>query len=498
VDVALLEAQEAGFGGSGRNAGHCTPTFTYFSLPELRRRLGEPWAERLIHRQTRANDRVASMVERYQIQCEWQQNGYVMAANRPGAMAAIERKVRDYNAVGAKTRVIGRDEAEALTGSPRFHGGWFHSEGGHLNPLGYARGLARALIHEGGTIHTASPATGVERQGGKWLVHTPKGGVMADKVIFTTGAYTVGGWPRLDQSFKIMKVFVAATQPLPPETRRTVMPNNTTMNDGRGDFYVYKYDAAGRIVASMFPMGARGRDMAFTRQLMTDRLKWLHPQIKEDIRWEYFWFGELDMPEILDLIFAPGFSTAEQITGLSGRGVGMDVVRRGIEGIRGKVEVESVPGQGTSFTLYVPLTLAIIEGLLVGVGEERYIVPSLSVRESFRPLPGTVTTVHGRGEVVPVRGRLTPLLRLGRHLGTATRTTDPTEGIVVVVESGQDVRCLLVDELLGKQEVVIKSLGDTFRSQPAFAGAAILGDGRVGLILDPAGIVNLARHSGLL
>jgi two-component system chemotaxis sensor kinase CheA len=204
----------------------------------------------------------------------------------------------------------------------------------------------------------------------------------------------------------------------------------------------------------------------------------------------------LDRAAILDLIFAPGFSTAEQVTGLSGRGVGMDVVRRGIEGIRGKVEVESVEGRGTTFTLYVPLTLAIIEGLLVGIGEERYIVPTLSVRESFRPLPGAVTTVHGRGEVIAVRGRLTPVLRLGQHLGTPTRANDPTQGIVVVVESGQDVRCLLVDELLGKQEVVIKSLGDVFRSQPAFAGAAILGDGRVGLILDVNTLVKLKSAAG--
>jgi len=200
--------------------------------------------------------------------------------------------------------------------------------------------------------------------------------------------------------------------------------------------------------------------------------------------------------EILDLIFAPGFSTAEQVTGLSGRGVGMDVVRRGIESIRGKIEVDSVEGRGTTFTLYVPLTLAIIEGLLVGVGDERYVIPTLSVRESFRPLPGAVSTVHGRGELVEVRGRLTPVLRLGRHLGTPTKTSDPTEGIVVVVESGQDVRCLLVDELLGKQEVVIKSLGDMFRSQPAFAGAAILGDGRVGLILDVNTLVKLKSTAG--
>ena len=200
--------------------------------------------------------------------------------------------------------------------------------------------------------------------------------------------------------------------------------------------------------------------------------------------------------EILDLIFAPGFSTAEQVTGLSGRGVGMDVVRRGIESIRGKIEVDSVEGRGTTFTLYVPLTLAIIEGLLVGVGDERYVIPTLSVRESFRPLPGAVFTVHGRGELVEVRGRLTPVLRLGRHFGTPTKTSDPTEGIVVVVESGQDVRCLLVDELLGKQEVVIKSLGDMFRSQPAFAGAAILGDGRVGLILDVNTLVKLKSTAG--
>jgi two-component system, chemotaxis family, sensor kinase CheA len=113
------------------------------------------------------------------------------------------------------------------------------------------------------------------------------------------------------------------------------------------------------------------------------------------------------------------------------------------------------------------------------------------VRESFRPLPGAVTTVQGRGELVSVRGRLTPLLRLGRHLGVAPRSEDPAAGIVVVIEAGQDSRCILVDELLGKQEVVIKSLGETFGRQRAFAGAAILGDGRVGLILDVNALVKL-------
>ena len=321
VDVVVLEAQEAGFGGSGRNAGHCTPTFTHYSLPDLRKLLGEPWAERLIARQTQANARVADLVQRYQIQCEWQQNGYVMAAARPSNLAALRDKVRDYNAVGAKTWLIDKKETEAITGSPRFHGGWFHTEGGHVNPLGYARGLARAAMQEGAKLFTGSKVTGVAPEAGGWSVKTTAGSVQADKVIFTTGAYTVEGWPKLDRTFRIMRVFVAATQPLTDEERRSVLPQNTTIHDGRGDFFVYKYNAEGRIVASMLPMGRRGRDLAYTRQVMTDRLKWLHPQIRQEIRWDYLWFGELDMqrktiPRLYSL--APGIVA---LTGLSGRGV---------------------------------------------------------------------------------------------------------------------------------------------------------------------------------
>lgn len=322
INVVLLERQEIGFGGSGRNAGHCTPTFTHYSLPELRRMLGEPWAERLIVRQTRANDRVSSMIRDYQIDCEWVQNGYVMGAPHKGAMDEIRRKVETYNAVGAKTRLLDGDEVEAVTGSPRFDGGWLHEEAGHLNPLGYARGLGRAVIQERGKIFTGSAVTGCERDiTGGWKVKTDRGEVVASKVIFTTGAYTVGGWPKLDRTFKIQRVFVAATQILSEETRRTVLPQNTTIHDGRGDIYVYKYNAEGRIVVSMFPMGRRGRDMAYTRQVMSERLKWLHPKLREEIRWEYFWFGELDMqyrtvPRFYGL--APGVVA---LTGLSGRGV---------------------------------------------------------------------------------------------------------------------------------------------------------------------------------
>jgi two-component system, chemotaxis family, sensor kinase CheA len=201
--------------------------------------------------------------------------------------------------------------------------------------------------------------------------------------------------------------------------------------------------------------------------------------------------ANLTESETFSLIFQPGFSTAESVTDLSGRGVGMDVVGRNIENLRGKVEIQSLPGQGTTFTILLPLTLAIIDGLLVGVGGDRYIIPTLSIRESFRPPPGMVTTVHGRGEVVSVRGRQTPLLRLGHYLGTASRAVKPEDGIIVVVESGDAARGLLVDELIGKQEVVIKSLGRAFGQQNLLAGGAVLGDGGVGLILDVDTLVQM-------
>jgi two-component system chemotaxis sensor kinase CheA len=199
----------------------------------------------------------------------------------------------------------------------------------------------------------------------------------------------------------------------------------------------------------------------------------------------------LSESEIHALIFLPGFSTAEAVTDLSGRGVGMDVVLGNIESLRGKVEIESVFGKGTTFTILLPLTLAIIDGLLVAVGEDRYIIPTLSVRESFRLRPGMVSTVHERGEMVTVRGKQTPLLRLGRFLGSTSKTTQAEDGIIVVVESGDTARGLLVDELIGKQEVVIKSLGPAFEHQNLAAGGAVLGDGWVALILDVDTLVKL-------
>jgi len=193
---------------------------------------------------------------------------------------------------------------------------------------------------------------------------------------------------------------------------------------------------------------------------------------------------QLSESDIYHLIFKPGFSTAEKVTEVSGRGVGMDVVWRHLVHLRGRVEIHSSPGQGSQFLLRLPLTMAIIDGLVVLCGEDRYIVPIFSVREMFRPTPESIFTVQGKGEMVMVRGQLLPLVRLKRRLNLRSGVDDPCQGLVIVGESETCRFCLLVDALAGKQEVVIKSLGPQFAHIQGLAGGAILGDGRVGLILD--------------
>ena len=192
--------------------------------------------------------------------------------------------------------------------------------------------------------------------------------------------------------------------------------------------------------------------------------------------------------EIFQLIFEAGFSTANTITDISGRGVGMDVVRRHVQKLRGRIDIQSTAGQGTTFSIKLPLTLALIDGLVVVVGQQRYIVPIFALREMFRPTPEMLSTVQGTGEMAMVRGALMPIVRLHRRFGVEPRTTNLTEGTLIVAESSGRPFCLFVDDLIGKQEIVIKSLGPRFKNVAGVAGCAILGDGRVGLILEIDGI----------
>jgi two-component system chemotaxis sensor kinase CheA len=201
--------------------------------------------------------------------------------------------------------------------------------------------------------------------------------------------------------------------------------------------------------------------------------------------------------QVYQLIFAAGLSTAEKITDVSGRGVGMDVVRKNIEALGGSATIQSQPGQGCTFTIRLPLTLAILDGLSVQVGEEIYIIPLVNITESLRPKTSQLQTVVGRGEMVDVRGHALPILRLYQILGVTPRVTDPTESLLVIVENGGERIALLVDELLDQHQVVIKSLETNYRKVPGASGATIMGDGRVALILDIPGLVRMSaeRHA---
>ncbi len=192
--------------------------------------------------------------------------------------------------------------------------------------------------------------------------------------------------------------------------------------------------------------------------------------------------------QIYNLIFAPGFSTADKVTNISGRGVGTDVVKKNIEKLRGKVEVDSAEGNGSKFTIRLPLTLAIIDGIVVKVGNATYILPTISIEESLSPKKEDISTIKEQGEVVNMRGTLFPLVRLHKLYNINDAKTNPCEAIVVVVESDQGRYSILVDELLGQQQVVIKSLGERFKDIKGISGGAIMGDGKVGLILDVSGI----------
>ncbi len=198
--------------------------------------------------------------------------------------------------------------------------------------------------------------------------------------------------------------------------------------------------------------------------------------------------------EVYGLIFAPGFSTADQVTDVSGRGVGMDVVKKNITALGGTVEIDSAEGYGMTVRVRLPLTLAIMDGMSVGVGDEVYILPLSSVVESFQVQPGMVKTIGGNGRVVDVRDEFMPVVDLEKVFKVPRFDFDGANNIMVVVEAEGGRVALLVDQLLGQQQVVVKNLESNYRKVPDVSGATIMGDGRVALILDIGAMVRGARH----
>ncbi len=203
---------------------------------------------------------------------------------------------------------------------------------------------------------------------------------------------------------------------------------------------------------------------------------------------------ELADEQVFDLIFLPGLSTAKEVSDVSGRGVGMDVVRRNIQDLGGTVSVRSAAGAGTTFAIRLPLTLAILDGQLVRVGDETYIIPLISIVESLQIQGALLNSIAGRAEVYRLRNEIIPVLRLHELFGSASAHRSLSGQLTVVVENEGQKLGVVVDELLGQQQVVIKSLETNFRRLEGVSGATILGNGVVALILDVAGLVQISRH----
>jgi two-component system chemotaxis sensor kinase CheA len=202
-----------------------------------------------------------------------------------------------------------------------------------------------------------------------------------------------------------------------------------------------------------------------------------------------------DMPDqdVWQMIFEAGFSTADVVTDVSGRGVGMDVVRRNIHGMGGSIEISSVLGSGTCISIRLPLTLAILDGMSVAVGKEIFIIPLTYIIESLQPAPGDIKTISGQGRVVQVRGEYLPVVALHEKFNLKSNVADMDKGIMVILESEGAKTALFVDELVGQHQVVIKSLETNYRKAAGISGATIMGDGKVALILDVGALVRLSK-----
>jgi two-component system chemotaxis sensor kinase CheA len=205
--------------------------------------------------------------------------------------------------------------------------------------------------------------------------------------------------------------------------------------------------------------------------------------------------AHLSQEQIFDLIFQPGFSTADQVSDLSGRGVGMDVVRRNIAALNGSIEVTSEKGHGSRFVIRLPLTLAILDGQLVRVGEEIFIFPLVSIVESIQMDDREINNVGGHSDVLQLRDEYVPIIQLSDEFSVQTQNTSLEESIVVVVETDGEKMGVVVDELLGQQQVVIKSLEENYKKVEGISGATILGDGTVALIVDISGLSKMSGTS---
>jgi glycine/D-amino acid oxidase-like deaminating enzyme len=323
VDVALLEAAELGHGASGRNNGQVIPHYTTHAPDDVARLLGEERGERLNALVRDSSGLVFELVRRHGIACEAVQNGWVQPAHAPGRFARSRRLFEQWRRRGASVRLVERDEMSAMLGSRVYHGGWLAETGGHVNPLGLARGLGAAAVRAGARLYVKSPALQLLPEDGFWRIGTPGGTLTARRVLLATDAYTGRLWPELARSYVGVRAFQMATAPLGDNLRRQILPGDHAVSDTRGDLQFFRFDRSGRLVTGggfISYVGAETRAKA-TRAAILQRI---FPVLAEaGVSFDYYWEGQIGitldrLPRLHRL--APGLFAA---LGYSGRGVAL-------------------------------------------------------------------------------------------------------------------------------------------------------------------------------
>lgn len=326
VPVTLLEAAEIGWGASGRNNGQVIPTLSRIDPDDIVAAVapehgGREKGEELVGLIRDSAAFTFDLIRRHGIEAEAVQNGWIQPAHRASRLKLSAARAEQWGRRGAPVRLYSRDEMAALTGSDHWHGGWGNTTGGRINPLGLARGMARAVIGAGAVVHTGSPVQAIRPVAGGWALETPRGTLTAERIVIATQAYTGNFWPGLKRTIVPVRSYQMATSVLSDNIRKTILPEGHALSDTRGDLYFYRFDANGRLVTGgglMIPFGWDSR----IRARIAERLRRVYPQIGE-VRFDYSWWGYIaatadKMPHVYDL--APGVLSW---TGCNGRGVAL-------------------------------------------------------------------------------------------------------------------------------------------------------------------------------
>ena len=321
VETVVLEAEHPGFGASGRNHGQVVPSYSRHTPDQIVARFGKERGEALnqwVHDSCRL---VFDLIRKHGIDCDAVQNGWLMPAHSEERLAGVRARYDQWAARGAPVELLDRAQTEAITGSTYYIATWLHRSGGNIQPLSYARGLARAAANAGAAIHAATPALAVERAGTNWRVKTARGTVTADKVVFATNAYGGGLWPSLAKSIVPVRLFQTATHPLSDNIARSILPDGHSISDARRVLWAFRKDRYGRLVVGGAPVFTHNVRQSVGR-MVADHIGAVYPQVGE-VRLEHIWDGRVAvtpdrLPRLHEL--AEGVYAG---LGYSGRGIAM-------------------------------------------------------------------------------------------------------------------------------------------------------------------------------